>query len=271
MRRERGVIVDLTAVTSYRRAASRADLALAPGEEVLGGGTWLFSEANPHVTGLVDLQAMGWAPIEPQGGGLRIAATCTIAELVAYGEAANIPLFGEAANALLASFKIWHTATVGGNIARSYAAAAMVSMAVAFDAEALIYTPDGGERRTSVAAIPAGNGENTLARGEVIRAIDIPAAALRGRTALAKEALAEHGRSGAVVTGRRDPDGSTLVAVTAATLTPRLVRFPAPPSADALRAAVAGMGGWYTDPLGSADWRRGVTQVLAERVRKALA
>ena len=53
--RDEGSGVDLNTVTSYRFATSRADLALAPGEKVLGGGTWLFSEPQPDVTGLVDL------------------------------------------------------------------------------------------------------------------------------------------------------------------------------------------------------------------------
>lgn len=266
--------MDLSSVRSYRRATARTDLALAPGEEILAGGTLLFSEEQPGVTGLVDLTALGWEPIERAEDGLRIAATCTIAQLVAFAQTdtqwAASPLFEAAANALLASFKIWHTATVGGNIAQSYAAGAMISMAAGLDAEATIWTPDGGERRLPVADIPAGNGVNTLARGEVIRSIDIPGYALHGQATLHKAALAEHGRSGAVVTGRRDRDGRCVFTVTAATLTPRLLRFPALPSPEALAAAVDALDGWYTDALGSAEWRRAVTAVLAERARREL-
>lgn len=263
--------MDLHGVDSYRRARTREDLALAPGETLLAGGTWLFSEENWSVTGLVDLTSLGWPDIEERDDALRIAATCTIARLAAYGDAHGIPIFDEAANALLASFKIWNTATVGGNIVRSYAAAAMTSMAVALDAEASIYTPDGGERRIPVSQIPAGNGENTLAPGEVLRAIDIPRSSLAGRAILRKEALADHGRSGAVVTGRADPDGSVAFAVTAAVLTPRILRYERMPDADRLASDIGSVGGWYADPLGSADWRRAISIVLAERVRKELA
>ena len=35
-------------------------------------------------------------------------------------------------------------------------------------------------------------------------------------------------------------------------------------------AAVAGASGYYTDPLGAADWRRGVSVELARRVRAQL-
>lgn len=284
--------MDLNTVSVYRRAASRADLALAPGETLLAGGTWLFSEPLPEVTGLVDLTALGWEPLErigwgpridegPRiGEGLRIGATCTIAQLVAFAQGRGpfapdpswtaVPLFVDAANALLASFKIWNTATVGGNIARSYAAGAMVSLGAALDAEAIVWTTDGGERRVPVSAIPTGNGENSLAPGEVIRSIDIPSYALRSRAVLRKEALAEHGRSAAVVTGRVDEDGSAVFTVTAATLTPRVLRFPQPPTADALADAVDACTGWFTDPLGTADWRRALSRVLAERARAAL-
>ena len=58
---------------------------------VVGGGTWLFSEPQPHLTRLVDLSAMGWTPLavipagDPQGRppGLLVAATCTLAQLSA--------------------------------------------------------------------------------------------------------------------------------------------------------------------------------------------
>jgi xanthine dehydrogenase FAD-binding subunit len=33
---------------------------------------------------------------------------------------------------------------------------------------------------------------------------------------------------------------------------------------------VAAAPGYYTDPLGAADWRRGVAGVLAERIRAEL-
>ncbi|MBP2436448.1 FAD binding domain-containing protein [Microbacterium amylolyticum] len=266
--------MDLDTVTSYRRASTRADLALAPGETLLAGGTLLFSEQNPEVTGLVDLTSLGWPDIEETSTGLRIAATCTIARLVEYSRASIFPaatLFEDAAHALLASAKIWNMATVGGNIVQSYAAAAMVSMAVALDAEAEIWSPDGSNRRVPVAAIPADNGANTLAPGEILRAIDIPSGTLRSRTVLQKEALADFGRSGAVVTGRLDDNGAATFAVTAATTTPRIVRFVALPDAEQLATAVGAVGGWYTDPLGSADWRQAISVVLAERARKDLA
>uniref|UniRef100_UPI0028123C18 FAD binding domain-containing protein n=1 Tax=Microbacterium sp. TaxID=51671 RepID=UPI0028123C18 len=197
-------------------------------------------------------------------------ATCSIARLVAY--AAEAPAewraaraFPDAAHSLLASFKIWNTATVGGNIAQSFAAAAMVSLAAGLDGTALVWTPDGGERRVPVAEIPADDGRSTLRPGEVLRAIDLPSHALSAPFALERIALAEWGRAAAVVTGRLDEDGSAVFTVTAATTTPVVLRFTSAPSPVDLSAAVRGASGWYGDPLGSADWRRAMSVVLAHR------
>ncbi|WP_224785889.1 FAD binding domain-containing protein [Microbacterium caowuchunii] len=278
-----GRTVDITSIETYRVARSRADLALAPGEVLIAGGTWLMSEPQPATTGFVDLTGMGWSGIEVSEDGLRIGATCTIARLVAWaeGRADDLPpvpadwqavsLVPDAANALLASFKVWNTATVGGNICRSFAAGAMISLAAALDGVAVVWTPDGGERRIPVAHLPTGNGTNALAPGEVLRAVELPAPALRSPALLRKIALAELGRSGAVVTGRVDDDGAATFVVTAATTRPAVLRFPELPDAATLAASVSAAEDYYTDPLGSADWRRGVSIELAARIRSELA
>ncbi len=60
--------------------------------------------------------------------------------------------------------------------------------------------------------------------------------------------------------------------ITAATEAPTVLRYPAGvPDADRLRADVDAVDGWYTDPLGSADWRHGVSAVLLEQIREELS
>lgn len=275
--------MDITTVRSYRLARTRADLVLAPGEVLLAGGTWLMSEPQPDTTGFVDLTGMGWPDLEISPAGLRISATCTIATLVAWAKDAPVAHPGwpaaalavDAANALLASFKIWNTATVGGNICRAFAAGAMVSLCVALDGVAVIWAPEsadgGAEHRMPVADLVTGNGTTSLRPGEVLRAVELPAHALASRAALRKIALAEHGRSGAVVTGRVDPDATSVFTVTAATAAPTVLRFATLPERAELADAVVFASGYYTDPLGSADWRRGVSVVLAERIRAELS
>ncbi|MHA3702869.1 FAD binding domain-containing protein [Jatrophihabitans sp. YIM 134969] len=266
--------MDLETVVSYRRATSRADLALAPGERVLAGGTWLYSEPQVTTTGLVDLTTMGWPDLEVSDAGLRIGATCTIADLTRFpavdGWRAQ-PLFRQCASALLASPKVWEVATVGGNICQSYAAAGMVSLAVALDGEAVVWRPDGGEHRVRVEDLVTGDTTNTLRAGEVLRAVDLPVHALRARTAYRKIALAELGRSGSVLTGRVDEDGSAVLTVTAATWRPRVLRFAELPSAPELSLALDVVDDWYTDPLGTADWREHVSRLLLDEIRTELA
>ncbi len=266
--------MDITTVTSYRAARTRADLALTPGEVVIAGGTWLMSEPQPATTGFVDLTTLDWPDLEVAPQGLRIGATCTIARLLEWAENdapapwTSLALARPAADALLASFKIWNTATVGGNVCQAFAAGAMIAMLSTLDAVALVWTPDGGERRIAVADLVVDNQETSLAPGEVLRALDIPTHALSSRVGLQKIALAELGRSGAVVTARLDADGAAVFVVTAAVRRPRVLRFSRMPGAGELRDAVARATDFYADPLGSADWRRGVSVVLAERLRQ---
>ena len=103
---------------------------------------------------------------------------CTIRDLYAFeapptGGAA--PLFATSCEAFLASFKIWNSATVGGNICMSLPAGPMITMTVALEATYTLWAPDGSERTVDAADFVTGNHENILAPGEVLRKIDIPA------------------------------------------------------------------------------------------------
>ena len=197
------------------------------------GGTWLFSEPQPDLTGLVDLTTMGWPDLEITRDGLRIAATCTIAQLVAFAEGAAAvrapadwaaaSVFPVAANALLASFKIWNTATVGGNVCRSFCRRRRWSRSPsALDGDAVVWTPDGGERRQPVASLITGNGTNSPRRRARCCA---PSSCPRTRFARAHAAAQDRARRARPVRRRRDRPASTTTAravftVTAATLTP---------------------------------------------------
>lgn len=265
--------VDLNTVKSFRSARSRADLVLRPGERILGGGTWLFSEPQPETTGLVDLTTMGWPALEYRPDDLRIGATCTIAELAAIPARDGMnahPLFHQCATALLASFKIWNTATVGGNICQAFAAAGMVALCVALDGVALVWAADGTDYQIPVAELVTGNGTHQLGAGDVLRAVDLPRSALAATTGYRKIALAALGRSGAVVTGRLDTDGQAVFGITAATLRPTVLRYQQLPDFQTLRHDVNQADGYYSDPLGPADWRRQVSGVLLEEIRQEL-
>ena len=267
--------MDLPLLTEVRLPASRVDLALSASVVPLAGGTWLYSEPQPMLTGLVDLTALGWTPWERrEDGGLSIAATCTIAQLLAIPASTAwraVPLFRQCAESLLQSFKVWNTATVGGNIATALAAGAMIGLGGALDAEAVVWTPDGGERREAVADLVLGQRATTLQPGEVLRSIELSPAAMAARTAFRRIALSPLGRAGTVVTARREADGGFVLCVTGGTVRPEVVRFPSLPADAALEAAVDAIRSWFTDAHGAADWRRAMSLRFAEEIRQELA
>ncbi|MCW2749955.1 MAG: FAD-binding molybdopterin dehydrogenase [Aeromicrobium sp.] len=261
--------MDLNEVTSHRAATTRGDLVVAPGEVLLAGGSWLFSEPQPGVTGLVDLPTMGWEAVNVSTDGLSLAATCTIAELLAAElptDWSAAPLIRECAEAFLMSFKIWNTATVGGNICLALPAGAMISLATALDATAVIWSEDGSDRRQQVADFVTGVRTTTLAPGEVLRSIEFPANALRARTAFRKMALTPLGRSSAVVIGRLDLDGRVSLVISASTPRPVVFAFEQLPSDEAVEDALGTIEQWYDDAHGAPDWRAAVTADLARDV-----
>lgn len=260
--------MDLIELERMRVATSRADLALADGEAVLSGGTWLFSEPQPGLRGLVDLTGLGWTPMEDRpDGGLSIAATCTLSELASHPH----PLFATCVDALLGSWKIHRAATVGGNVCLALPAGPMISLATVLDGIALIWAPDGGERRLPVVEFVRGVRDTALAPGEVLRAIELPPDALRARTATRRASLAPLGRSGVFVLARRDADGGFVLAVTASTPRPHRLAFARLPTAVELATAVDAIGDWYDDAHGAPDWRRAMTLRFAEELRAELA
>jgi CO/xanthine dehydrogenase FAD-binding subunit len=267
--------MDLTTVATITPARSRADLA-ALGETVvpLAGGSELFADPRTHLTGLVDLQTMGWPDLTVTAAGLEIAATCTLAALSRMpaqpGWAAH-PVFHQACTALFGSFKIWNVATVGGNLATSLPAGPMICLTAALDAEVLIWRADGTDERLPAVDVVTGNTENVLEPGDVVRSIFIPSASLAARTAYRKIALSPLGRSGAVLIGRLDVDGAFVLTVTGGTVRPVQLRYPCVPDAGELADDVAAIDAWFTDAHGAADWRRAMSGLLGEEIRQELA
>src|SRR5205807_2421902 len=135
-----------------------------------------------------------------------------------------------------ASFKIWNTATVGGNLCMSLPAGALISLTAALEGVCTIWQPDGGERRVPVVDFITGDHQNVLRPGELLRGIDLPAAALRKRPSFRRMSLTHQGRSTALLIGTCCPrTGSLALTVTAATVRPVRIEFPSIPSAAQLR------------------------------------
>ena len=258
--------MDLVEVRETRIAHTRSDLDFAPGVKPLGGGTWLFSEPQPGVTGLVDLTGFGWESVTTTSESLNIAATCTVAELARLEYS---PLFLQCANAFLASFKIWNISTVGGNICTALPAGPMISLAVALDATLVLWTAT-GERRMLMADFVLGVQQTALRPGEILRTIEIPWNTISSHSGFRTIALSPLGRSAAVIIARADPSGSTLFTISASTTRPHQLRFDSMPTASTLAAAVSSIDDWYSDPHGAPDWRRAMSLLLAEELRVEL-
>ncbi|MHA0289292.1 FAD binding domain-containing protein [Mycobacterium sp. C3-094] len=272
--------MDLNTVEAVHTPPSRDEVwPLGPTDAILAGGTWLFSEPQPHIARLIDITSLNWPPIVLSDNGIEIAATCTLADLAELSTTlpgrrrdwTAAPLFAQCCTALVAGFKIWRTATVGGNICLSLPAGSMISLATALDGTALIWQPDGETRTVPVADFVTGVICNVLAIGEVLRSVHLPAAALRGRIAYRKLAQSPLGRSGVVVIGRRDApaDGGALtISVTAATVRPYVLHVTTVPSRDALREALSVIpdDAWTRDAHGDPDWRAAMTHRLAEQI-----
>lgn len=277
--------MDLNTVEEVSAPSTRAELwPLTETDAVLAGGTWLFSEPQVGIRRLVDLSTLGWDPITVADNGIELAATCPIAEVAQLSKTLPVqrpdwavaPLFHQCCTALLASPKIWRTATIGGNICLSFPAGSMISLTTALDGELLVWRADGGEYRIPVTDFVTGSATNVLGVGDVVRSVHLPAAALRARTAYRKLAPSPLGRSAVVVIGRRDrveDGGGFTLSITAATVRPFVVTFSDVPSVDAIREVHATIpdDGWEDDAHGDPDWRRAVALVLAGQVRDELS
>src|ERR1700726_1289413 len=218
------VSMDLNTVTEVAHPQSRAQLPVwTAGDAWLAGGTWLFSEPQIHLTRLIDLTDLKWPALAIGDSHLSIAATCTVAQLDALAcppEWLAAPLINRCCRAYLASFKIWKTATVGGNLCMSLPAGPMISLTSALDGICTIWKADGGEPKASGADFVVGKQRNVLAPGDLLRQIDIPLDALKRRSAFRQISLTPVGRSAALLIGSIDGGGAFALTVTGSTRRP---------------------------------------------------
>jgi CO/xanthine dehydrogenase FAD-binding subunit len=271
--------VDLNTVTEIIRPRRRTELPpWRDGDAWLAGGTWLFSEPQTSVRRLVDIIDLGWRALESGEHGLRIAATCKIAELDGMAFPAHWTagaLFSQCCRSFLASFKIWNTATVGGNLCMALPAGPMISLTVALQGVCTIWAPDGTARQMALADFVLAPQRTALKRGELLRHIDLPLSALRRRTAFRQISLSPLGRSAALLIGTHSPErGDFVLTVTGSTPRPFRLAFPNIPRSTALHekleesipAAI-----YYNDIHGSPAWRRHMTLQFAEEIRGELS
>jgi CO/xanthine dehydrogenase FAD-binding subunit len=271
--------MNLTTIAEVKRPASVDDIdGWRDGYSWLAGGTWLFSEPQVAVDTLIDLDSLGWAPLTATEAGLDIAATCRVVELHDFEGPPGwraVALFRKCIDSFLMSFKIWNAATIGGNVCMSLPAGAMISLTAALEGVCTLWPRNGEPREVSVVDFVTGNHQNVLQKGELLRKIHLPVAALSKRTAMRQVSLTKFGRSAALVIATVGDDGADfLLTVSAATPRPVQLRFATCPSAEELRHALDARlppEAYFDDVHGSAPYKRHVTQYLAEQIRTELA
>ena len=216
--------MDITSVTSYRPARARQDLRLAAGETFLAGGTWLMSEPQPETTGFVDLTTHGLARRSRSPARACASARPARSRTSSPGPRAErepgVPAGvgrgirhsrrGERAARVVQDLEHGH----GGRQRLPLVRRGRDDLARGRPSTGPPRSgpPGGGERTLPVADLITGNGDE-LAASRRGAASGRPARARAcGRASLLRKiALAEHGRSGAVVTGRVDDDGERVV------------------------------------------------------------
>jgi CO/xanthine dehydrogenase FAD-binding subunit len=272
-----GDCVDLNTIGEIARPNPRdGTIDWRDGDAWLAGGTWLFSELQPHLRRLIDLEGFGWPPLTISKQGVEIAATCPIAKLVALDAPTDwtaAPLIEQCCRSFLSSFKIWNTATVGGNICMSLPAGPMISLTVALEGICKILQRDGGERLVSVEDFVTGNNKNVLQPGDLLRSIALPASALRKRSSFRRISLTHLGRSAALLAGTLDPHGGVfMLTVSASTERPHRFKFPKLPGADELRTRIQReIHEYFDDVHGAPDYRKHMTLYFAEEIRRELS
>src|SRR5713226_7023232 len=236
------VSMDLNTISEVAHPRTRAQLPVwTAGDAWLAGGTWLFSEPQAHLKRLIDLTGLKWPALTIGTHDLTIAATCTVAQLDAFAcppEWLAGPLINQCCRAFLASFKIWKTATVGGNLCMSLPAGPMISLTAALDGICTIWKADGCEQKINVADFVIGDQRNALAPGDLLRQIDIPLTALKRRAAFRQISLTPVGRSAALLIGSICSDGALALTVTASTTRPVQLSLAGIPTAKELRDAI---------------------------------
>jgi CO/xanthine dehydrogenase FAD-binding subunit len=272
--------VNLNTITEVRRVngTEDEDFDWREGDGWLAGGTWLFSEPQPHLRRLVDLQGFSWEPLVVGEQGLRISPTCTIAELEALQAPAEwtaAPLIRQCCHSFLASFKVWNTATVGGNICMSLPAGPMISLSVALEGVYTLRLRDGTERRVPADEFVTGNNQNILQPGDLLREIELPISALRKRTGFRRMSLTHLGRSTALLIGTVSPqDGIFMLTVSASTKRPIRLSFAQVPDARRLRERLRETipdSMYHDDVHGAPDYRKHLTFHYAEEIRRELS
>lgn len=237
----------------------------------LAGGTWIFSQAEPDLKVLIDLEKLGWSEIEIMPSGLAIGATCPMGKLRQW----DCPLNWTSVKALrsavdeLASFKVTNKATVGGNLCLALAASTFAPVMVALGASYEIVSSGSPPRFVPARDFQTGVQQTILQAGELLRRILIPLSNLEWQISYQRICVATAGYAVSIVVAAYNPKTAQVrFGVGASVPAPRVVEFAAPPTPKELCEALLEqlpVDCFLEDERASAAYRQHVTKVLMQR------
>ena len=236
----------------------------------LAGGTWIFNQIQPGVKTLVDMQQLDWSEIEVTPEGLSIGATCIQNDLLDF----TFPTAWTATEALkdavreLASFKLSHVATVGGNICLALSASTFAPAMVALGARYEIWQPDREAYFVEAVDFQTAPQQTILKPGEVLRRIWLPEKNLEWQTNFKRMAVCTAGYAIAIIVTAYHPETQQVrFGIGGSVKSPRLIEFDTVPTPEQIVAAIRELPLHINieDERGSFAYRRHITQILMQR------
>jgi len=264
-------------------------LAGAEGAFVLAGGTDLLVKLRSEMLEpdlVVDIKRIaGMKEITPEDGGWRIGAAVSGAEMGEHaGLVADWPGVVEAVG-LIGSTQVQGRATLAGNLCNASPAADSVPAMVAANATVRIVGPQ-GTRDIAVIDVPESPGKTTLAPGEFIASVFLPAKPAHGGDAYLRfipRTEMDIAVVGCGVSLVLDSAGKVTAArVSLGAVGPKVMlveaaaealigRAPEGAALDDLADACSAAASPIEDKRGTVDFRRHVAGVLARRAAEIAA
>jgi CO/xanthine dehydrogenase FAD-binding subunit len=270
--------------TTFATATTLADAltALRAGARPVAGGTDLVVGARQGKTPLPDglvaiheLRELGGID-EQAGGGLRVGALVSHADLVAHARVRERYTALADASAIVGSHATRHVGTLGGNVMNASPAMETGGPLMCFGAIALLVSAD-GERRLPVEQLLTGPGRTAARPDELLVAVELQAPA--GGSCYARleyRRQMEIAVVGATCAVTLDGSRITAARVAITALAPTILRVPEAEAAlagsdggrDAIRAAgdaAAAAASPISDVRASSDYRLAMAAVIARR------
>jgi CO/xanthine dehydrogenase FAD-binding subunit len=267
--------MDLPNIETYLTPQNLAEITnWKSGWTWLAGGTWLFSEPQPQITTLVDLQNFRWSEIEINSEGLTIGATCIMSQLLNYSFPENwtaVKALKSAVNEL-ASFKIQNVATVGGNLCLAIPAGTFAPVMLLLEAKYQIIPLSGEPYWISALEFQTGIKQTILKPGEVLRKIFIPKEKLELQVNYQRICLTSAGLAISIVVNAYNPNTQKIkFAISGCIPSPKLIEFAQIPTITEITQKLNDtipLTNYLNDPTASNTYRQHITQILMKRSLK---